>query len=139
MFRFEKLEVWQKAVDLARDVYAVTRGFPADERFGLTAQMRRAAVSISSNIAEGSSRGSDTDFARFVEIAYGSLMEVVSQALVARRESFLQEEALRSLYAKAEELARMLSGLRSKLQHSRESRAKSPEPEKPTAHSQGPE
>src|SRR5262249_29621205 len=100
MFRFEKLDVWQKAVGLAGDVYAATRSFPADERFGLTAQMRRAAVSISSNIAEGSSCGSDAEFARFVEIAYGSLMEVVSQALVARRESFMQEDPLRSLYGK---------------------------------------
>jgi len=57
MFRFEKLDVWQKAVELAGDVYRTTRQFPVDERFGLTAQMRRAAVSISSNIAEGSGRG----------------------------------------------------------------------------------
>jgi four helix bundle protein len=108
MFRFEKLEVWQKALELADDVYAVTRS--------LTTQMRRATVSISSNIAEGSSRSSDADFARFIEIAYGSLMEVVSQSMIAHRESFMQEEPLRSLYEKAEELARMLSGLRNKLQ-----------------------
>lgn len=116
MFRFEKLEVWQKALELADDVYAVTRSFPADERFGLTTQMRRATVSISSNIAEGSSRSSDADFARFIEIAYGSLMEVVSQSMIAHRESFMQEEPLRSLYEKVEELARMLSGLRNQLQ-----------------------
>jgi four helix bundle protein len=116
MFRFEKFEVWQKAVELADDVYAVTRAFPDLERFGLTAQMRRAAVSISSNIAEGSSRNSDADFARFIEIAYGSLMEVVSQSLIAHRQSFMGEPARETLYAKAEELARMLSGLRSKLQ-----------------------
>ncbi|MFH1920597.1 MAG: four helix bundle protein [Planctomycetota bacterium] len=79
MFRFEKLEVWRKAVDFADVVYAVTRTFPNDERFGLTGQMRRAAVSISSNLAEGSGRSSNKDFVQSVEIAYGSLMEVVSQ------------------------------------------------------------
>jgi four helix bundle protein len=66
MFKFEKLDVWQKAIDFADLVYSKTKLFPADERFGLTNQMRRAAVSISSNIAEGSARISDADFARFV-------------------------------------------------------------------------
>jgi four helix bundle protein len=115
MFRFEKLDVWQKAVELADDVYVVTRSFPDHERFGLTAQMRRAAVSISSNIAEGSGRSSDADFARFLEIAYGSLMEIVSQSPVAQRQSFMSEAARQKLYAKSDELARMLSGLRAKL------------------------
>ena len=72
MFRFEKLDVWQKSVEFADRVYAVTKSFPSDERFGLTSQMRRAAVSISSNIAEGSGGSSDKDFAHFLEIAYGS-------------------------------------------------------------------
>ena len=115
MFRFEKLDVWQRAVELATKVYSASRSFPADERFGLTAQIRRPAVSISSNIAEGSSRSSDADFARFIEIAYGSLMEVVSQAVIAQRELFIRNEALKGLYKNAEELARMLSGLRAKL------------------------
>ena len=88
MFGFEKLEVWQRAIEFADDVYTCTRGFPDSERFGLTSQMRRAVVSISSNIAEGSGRGSKRDFGRFVEIAYGSVMEVVSQAQIARRHSF---------------------------------------------------
>ncbi len=115
MFRFEKLSVWQKAVNLADSVYAVTRTFPDDERFGLTSQMRRASVSVSSNIAEGSGRSSDKDFAHFVEIAYSSLMEVVSQAEVALRQSFLDQKMRDSPYQRAEELARMLSGLRNSL------------------------
>ena len=65
MFNFEKLDVWQKAIGFADLIYADTRTFPTDERFGLTTQLRRAAVSISSNIAEGSSRSSKIDFARF--------------------------------------------------------------------------
>jgi four helix bundle protein len=81
----------------------------------LTSQMRRAAVSISSNIAEGSSRPSDADFARYLEIAYGSLMEVISQATIARMQGFLPDESHTGLRAGAEELARMLSGLKRKL------------------------
>ena len=112
---FEKLEVWQKAVDLADSVYEATTAFPNDERFGLTNQMRRAAVSISSNVAEGSSRSSKRDFARFVEIAYGSLREVVSQAHVSRRRGFVVNDGFERLVNDSETLARMLSGLRSSL------------------------
>src|SRR5713226_604436 len=93
MFKFEKLDVWQRAIDFADLVYSKTKSFPSDERFGLTNQMRRAAVSVSSNIAEGSARISDTDFARFVEIATGSLFEVVSEATVAKRQGFLSKES----------------------------------------------
>lgn len=115
MLRFEKLDVWQKAVLFANRVYELTRPFPDDERFGLTSQMRRAAVSISSNIAEGSSRSSDKDFSRFIEIAYGSVMEVVSQASIPKTQSFSKEENSQDLYKRADELARMLSGLRKSL------------------------
>ena len=115
MFNFEKLDVWQKAIDFANLIYNETRAFPAEERFGLTNQFRRAAVSISSNIAEGSSRSSKSDFARFVEIATGSVFEVVSQALAAQRQSFLSENQFREIYTDAEELSRMLSGLRKSL------------------------
>jgi len=115
MFNFEKLDVWHKAIDFADLIYADTRRFPPDERFGLTNQMRRAAVSISSNIAEGSSRSSKTDFGRFIEISTGSLFEVVSQAFIAERQRFLKNEQFRILYAAAEEQSRMQSGLRKSL------------------------
>jgi four helix bundle protein len=115
MFRFEKLSVWQKAIAFADQVYTVSHGFPSDERFGLTSQMRRAAVSVSANIAEGSSRASDKDFARFIEIAYGSLMETISLAQVARQQNFMNEDQQTSLRTAAEELARMLSGLKTSL------------------------
>ncbi len=115
MFRFKKLDVWHRAVEFADYVYDASAGFPSDERFGLTSQMRRAAVSISFNIAEGSSRSTDRDFARFVEIAYGSLLEVVSQACVATRRNFLSDDKLRHIENAAEELARILSGLRARL------------------------
>ena len=115
MFNFEKLDFWQRAIGFADLVYNHTRHFPADERFGLTNQMRRAAVSISSNIAEGTSRVSQADFARFIEIAMGSVFEVVSQAFVGRRQDFLNQEGFRALYTAAEEIGRMLSGLRKSL------------------------
>jgi four helix bundle protein len=115
MFNFEKLDVWHKAIDFADQVYALTATFPEKERFGLTNQMRRAAVSISSNIAEGSSRASKNDYARFIEIAVGSVFEVVSQANISKRQRFLSEAAFAQLYAAAEEQSKMLSGLKKSL------------------------
>src|SRR5665213_1923476 len=112
MFNFEKLETWQKAIAFADLVYDATRNFPADERFGLTNQMRRAAVSISSNIAEGTARNSKNDDARFLEIAAGSLFEVVSQSFVGQRQGFLSDSTFQKLYLAAEEQGKMLSGLR---------------------------
>ena len=97
MFNFEKLDVRQKAIEFADFIYSETRRFPNEERFGLTNQMRRAAVSISSNIAEGSSRMSQIDFARFIEIATGSVFEVVSQSFIGRRQEFLTEDGFRAL------------------------------------------
>jgi hypothetical protein len=99
MFNFEKLDVWQKAIDFADLIYTNTLGSPADERFGLTTQLRRGAVSI----------------ARFVEIAGDSVFEVVSQSFIARRQSFLSDSDFRRIYAAAEEQSRMLSGLRRSL------------------------
>ena len=115
MFNFERLEVWHKAIEFADAVYSATRSFPSDERFGLTNQMRRAAVSISSNIAEGSSRNSRKDFARFIEIATGSVFEVVSQSFIARNQGQLPPADFMVLYSAAEEQSRMLSGLRRSL------------------------
>jgi four helix bundle protein len=118
MFKFEKLDVLAKAfgVDFADLVYSKPKSFPSDERFGLTNQMRRAAVSVSSNIAEGSARISDADFARFVEIATGSLLEVVSEstpnAFGARRQGYLSAQDFAAICKAAEEQGRMLSGLR---------------------------
>ena len=115
MFNFEKLETWQEVIQFADLVYEQTRNFPDQERFGLTNQMRRAAVSISSNLAEGTSRSSRPDFARFVEIATGSLFEVVSQSFIGRNQRFLTEDQFLKLYAAAEKQGKMLSGLRASL------------------------
>jgi four helix bundle protein len=115
MFNFEKLDVWQEAIQFADLVYGLTGDFPSEERFGLTNQMRRAAVSVSSNIAEGSSRVSRTDFARFVEIATGSLFEVVSQTTIAFRRKMIGQSKYDEIYAAAEKQSKMLSGLRRSL------------------------
>lgn len=112
MFRFEKLDVWQLAIDFSDQIYRATREFPSEERFGLTNQLRRAAVSIAANIAEGSGRWSDRDFVRFIEIAYGSLMETVSHLRIAERQQFLTASVSQTLVDVADRLARMLSGLR---------------------------
>ena len=116
MFNFEKLDVWHKAIAIADVVYTHTRDFPVEERFGLTNQMRRSVVSVSSNIAEGSSRSSANDFARFIEIGTGSVIELVSQSFIARRQNFLPEQAFRSIYNDTAEIGRMLSGLRTSLE-----------------------
>ena len=115
MFNFEKLDVWQKSIALADLVYVSTKTFPSDERFGLTNRMRRAVVSISSNIAEGCSRGPKTDFRRFVEIATGSAFELVSQARIGRSQGFLETLDHDRIYQAALEIVRMLSGLRDSL------------------------
>ncbi len=116
MFNFEKLETWHEAIAFADLVYSLSRNFPSEERFGLTNQMRRAAVSISSNLAEGCSRSSKADYARVVELATGSLFEVVSQARIGRNQGFLTEEQHRELYETAEKQSRMLTGLRKSLE-----------------------
>lgn len=115
MFNFERLEVWQKSTRYAGLVYGATRSFPATEQFGLTAQIRRAATSVASNIAEGSARPG-ADYARFVGYATGSLYETLTQATIARNEGFLATTTFAELYAAAEEISRMLSGLRRSLE-----------------------
>lgn len=115
MFRFERLDVWKKSTEFAGMVYRATETFPAKERFGLVSQLRRAAVSISANIAEGSSRASNRDFSRFVEIAFGSLCETISHMYIARSQGMIVEQQYAMLYDAAEELSRMLSAFRGSL------------------------
>lgn len=113
-FNFEKLDAWSEAIALAEVVYRVTCSLPDHERFGLTNQLRRAAVSVSSNIAEGSAR-SRSDFARFIEIATGSLFEVVSQITLAQRLGYISDSDVQTVRRSAAKLSRILSGLRRSL------------------------
>jgi four helix bundle protein len=106
-----ELKAFVAADGMIFDVYRVTSEFPSEEKYALTSQIRRAVVSISSNLAEGCSRSSQADFARFVEIALGSVMELQHQLSVARRLGFGHAETLTRLEARADELGRMLNGL----------------------------
>lgn len=115
MFNFEKLDVWQKSVSFAGMIYRCSRNFPHEERFGLTNQIRRAATSIASNLAEGSAR-SRADFAKFIGYSAGSTYEVVTQATIARNEGFLPNPDFDKIYREADDIARMLSGLRRSLE-----------------------
>ncbi len=109
---FRGLMAWQKAMTLVEMVYAMTAQLPAEERYGLTSQMRRAAVSVPSNIAEGHARDSSKEFGRYISIARGSLAEVQKQLELAARLGFSEPDRLRSVLEACDELGRILRGLR---------------------------
>lgn len=113
---YRDLQVRQKAMDLVVDVYQSTREFPAEERFGLTAQMRRSAVSIPSNIAEGHGRQSGKEFSRFLWIANGSATELETQLLIAHRLEMITEENHQRLRENLRQIGRMLAGLRTSIE-----------------------
>ncbi len=108
---YKDLIAWQKAMDLVVEVYRTTMAFPNDERFGLTNQVRRAAVSIPSNIAEGQGRGPTQDFVRFLCIARGSLQEVDTQLVLATRLGYIPQERYECLSNLIIELAKVINGL----------------------------
>ena len=109
---FRRLRAWHAAQDLIEAVYAATADFPSNERFGLTQQLRRAAVSIASNIAEGCGRETDTEFARFLSIATGSASECESQIETAARLGFIDERAQLTLVDTIEHVRRRIHNLR---------------------------
>src|SRR5690625_242920 len=108
---FKNLHVWQRAHRLALDLYAATRTFPPDERYGLTVQIRGAGASISANLAEGSGRGSDADFARFVQMSIGSASELENHLLFARDLCYLSDTTWASLSREVVQIRRMLINL----------------------------
>jgi four helix bundle protein len=108
---YRDLVAWQKAMDLVTATYRAPAGFPKDELFGLTSQLRRAAVSIPSNIAEGQGRLSEKEFRYFLGQARGSLMEVETQLQIAENLGYLQKEQTRSLLQSCAEVGRILNGL----------------------------
>ena len=107
---YRDFEVWQKSMDFVENVYKVLRKFPKEERYGICDQIRRAAVSIPSNIAEGFGRDSNTDFAHFLSIARGSLFEVATQLEIASRLGYLAPNS--GLYPQVESIGKMLNSLR---------------------------
>jgi four helix bundle protein len=107
----KKLDVWQRSMDLTVDLYAQTDRFPKEERYGLTDQLRRAAVSVPSNIAEGAARQSRKEFAHFLRIAQGSVSELDTQIELARRLGFLGADGWSQVDEQLERIDKMLSGL----------------------------
>lgn len=111
ILRFEELEVWQQARRLTRTVYAFTEGSKFSRDYGLKDQMRRAAVSIMANIAEGFSRRGDKEFCRYLFLAKGSAAELQSHAYVALDQTYISEPDFRALYDSLDHVSRMLSNL----------------------------
>lgn len=112
---YQELIVWQKAMDLVEEVYKASRSFPREEIYGLTSQLRRAAISIPSNVAEGQGRRTTPDFLRHLSIAYGSLLELETQILIATRLSYLAQGKCNDAMNLAGEVGRLLNGLMSSL------------------------
>ena len=112
---FRNLKVWRKAHSLTLDVYRVSKSFPREEMYGLTSQMRRASVSIGSNVAEGACRRGDVDFARFLQIATGSAAELEYHLPLSRDLALLDEVDYKRLSDEAVEVKRMLAALMQKL------------------------
>ena len=112
---YRDLVVWQKSMALVAEVYKLTKSFPKDEVYGLTSQMRRCAVSIPSNIAEGYGRNSTSDYVRFLRIATGSLYELQTQMEISYRLDYLKRADFDRLYESSREVERMLSSLSRKL------------------------
>jgi four helix bundle protein len=110
-YSFEKLDVWQKAKDFTVMLYKVTSEFPKAEKFGLVSQLRRAAVSVSSNLAEGSSRTSPKDQGRFYNIAYSSAVEVLNQLIISKELEFIDEEMYKKLRNEIENITAMINSL----------------------------
>jgi four helix bundle protein len=108
---FRDLKVWKKSIDLTVLVYEFTKGFPKEEVYGLTSQMRRASVSIASNIAEGSARGTRRDFRQFVKLARGSNYELQTQLVIAQQLDFGNAQQSEKVGALSQEIGKMLSGL----------------------------
>jgi four helix bundle protein len=108
---YRDLIAWQKAMELVDLIYRATRAFPAEELYGLTNQLRRSAVSVPCNMAEGRGRRSIKEFLRFLSIACGSLHEVETQVLVAERQAYVSQEGARDLLKRTDEVSRLISGL----------------------------
>ena len=113
----KKLDVWREGVAFATEIYKITESFPKTEIYGLTSQMRRAVVSIPSNIAEGAARCSDKEFAQFLKISGGSLSEVDTQIEIANNLGYLTQDQKQGLEAKMVSISRKLAGLINKVRN----------------------
>ncbi len=111
-FSFEKLNVWVNSKELVTKIYKLTRNFPDEEKFGLTNQLRRASISIASNLAEGTSRQTNKDKAHFSTMAFSSLMEVLNQLIIAKDLNYISDSDFKNLRTHIEKISNMLNALR---------------------------
>lgn len=111
-FSFEKLNVWVNSKELVTKIYKLTRNFPDEEKFGLTNQLRRASISIASNLAEGTSRQTNKDKAHFSTMAFSSLMEVLNQLIIAKDLNYISDSDYKNLRTHIEKISNMLNALR---------------------------
>lgn len=111
MKNFKNLKVWQRGIELVVDVYKKTNNFPNEELYGLTSQIKRSAISIPSNIAEGAGRGSNKEFSRFLDISLGSSFELETQIILAHELEFITDNDFNTLTDKVQEEQKMITGL----------------------------
>lgn len=116
MHNFKELKVWQKAVDLAVKIYTVTKSFPQEEKFGLVSQMRRAGVSVPSNIAEGCAKTSTKSFVNSLEVSLGESFELETQMIISERVGILNPKIAREMDSDLTEVQRMIMGLKNSLE-----------------------
>ncbi len=116
IFSFEKLKVWQKARLFHREVFRLTTSFPYEQNYALIPQIRRAALSVPSNISEGAGRLGSKEFVHFISIAYGSLMETMNQLILAEDLGYVTKEMMVKLRLDVAEIARMLTALKKKVE-----------------------
>lgn len=112
IYSFEKLEVWKEAIQLAVKTYKITENLPSEEKFGLTSQMRRCSVSVSSNIAEGTARLTSKDKARFMTMSYGSALEFLNQAIISKELNFISDDSYLLLRDEIESITNKINALR---------------------------
>ena len=115
MHQYKELSIWKKSVELGTEIYQLTKQFPSDERFGLISQLRRAAISVPSNIAEGAGRKSNKVFSQFLSISYGSLCELETQLIVSTNLGYIKEDEIHYYSEKIVELQKMIFSLINKL------------------------
>lgn len=131
VYSYRDLDVWQKAMDLVTRIYQMSAGFPKEEMYGLTSQLRHVAVSIPSNIAEGKSRRATKEYIRFLNIAYGSVADVETQLQIACNLAYIIQKDAQAFFAGYSEVSKMLSGLIARLERGQstpESRILNPDP-----------
>ncbi|MEW6468402.1 MAG: four helix bundle protein [Bacteroidota bacterium] len=112
MHNFKELKIWQESMSLAKEIFVLTKKFPVEEKYGLVAQLNRAAVSIPSNIAEGCSRDSQKQFCQFLNVSLGSAFEIETQLILANELNYISKEELKNLIEKVTKIQKMISKLK---------------------------